>query len=607
MSDSVELSSAVTDAVKRLERKNLRFALDESIPTSHRPVSLINVAVGPETVQNVRLGATTSTSMNPAWQVSVPDTFVLDSNIQLRLPFRFPFRGTTTGATDCKVLPDYQWCMSRYAIYQAIQSITVTMDGASITKSIGEIMPLIADYTDLEDPRSHDMYSCPDTVHDFADLYSADATNPNSVAMSASPFSSPAFANSKFGSRVPVVVATNDTAAPAAVNRDVTYDIDVYMALPWSIFASSGTGLGLGNLRQLRVNITFNSQWNRLFNYLPSLTGYALGTGPVCRDNVIFSDTPEMFIRYIKPADYVTKALTDPQTGLPFPQVHTMKQHIHWSKKERLPSAVAGYDIKSTPITLQAVPKRIFVAAVRARDTHHDGATAGTAMTSREICTSPSTYALLSDVKISIGGRDANNSMSEFGLYEMSSRNGYSLPWSIAKKTGYVVCFDLHNDLSLGDHNILSTISNLPLYVSAQAQHLGTGSADYEFIVVVETDSFLEFKPNGIVSITDALEIPADTRADLMKVGTHIVRTSSNTIGGNIFGTLFRGAKKVLSGLPKLAWDNRGKIFDYVKSSLASGFRPNTVGGSDGFSGGKKPASKKGAGIEQSTSSSRIL
>ena len=313
-----------------------------------------------------------------------------------------------------------------------------------------------------------------------------------------------------------------------------------------------------------------------------------------------------MLVRYIKPADYVTKALTDPQTGLPFPQIHTMKNHIHWSKKARLPSAT-GSAITSTPITLQAVPKRIFVAAVRARDSRHDGAAVGTAMTAREICTSPSTYALLSDVKISIGGRDANNSMTEFGLYEMSSRNGYSLPWSIAKKTGYVVCFDLHNDLSLGDHNILSTISNLPLYVSAQAQHLGTGSADYEFIVVVETDSFLEFKPNGIVSITDALEIPADTRADLMKVGTHIVRTSSNTIGGNIFGTLFRGAKKVLSGLPKLAWDNRGKIFDYVKSSLASGFRPNTVGGSDGFSGGKKPASKKGAGIEQSTSSSRIL
>lgn len=109
---------------------------------------MINVSVGPDTVQNVQLGATSSNSINPSWQVTVPDTFVLDSNIQLRLPFRFTFSGTTQVA-DSRVLPVGQWCMSRYAIYQAIQSITVTMDGASISKSIGEIMPLIADYTDL--------------------------------------------------------------------------------------------------------------------------------------------------------------------------------------------------------------------------------------------------------------------------------------------------------------------------------------------------------------------------------------------------------------------------------------------------------------------------
>ena len=305
--------------------------------------------------------------------------------------------------------------------------------------------------------------------------------------MMASPFGSPADAHSKFGTCASVVVHTTDVAAAAEVNLDVTYDIDGYMALPWSVFASSATGLGIDNLRQPCVNITFNSQWNRLFNYLLTLTGYAIGYGPICRDNVTFASEPGMYVRYIKPADDVTKTLTDSKTGLPFPHAHTMKQHIHWSKKERLRAAAAGanepkrHDVKSTPITLQAVPKRIFVAAVCARNTHYSGATDGTAMTARKICTSPSTYAPLSDVKINIGGRDANNSMSEFSLYEMNASNGYSLPWSIAKKAGYVVCFNLQNDLILGDHYIISTISNLPLYVSAKAQHLGdTGRfADY--------------------------------------------------------------------------------------------------------------------------------
>ena len=614
MSDSLELSSAVTEAVKRLDRKNLRFALDESIPTAHRPVSMIDVAVGPDTVQNVRLGASSSKSINPTWQITVPDTFVLDSNIHIRLPFRFRFQGTTNAAAS-KCLPDNQWCMSRYAIYQAIQSVSVTMDGASISKSIGEIMPLIADYTDLEDARSHDLYSCPDTVSNFAQLYSSavgDDAKHLLIGSAASPFAPPAFANSKYGSRAPVVVATTDTSA-AAGPRDVTYDIDVYMALPWSIFASSGTGLGLGNLRQMRVSIQFNSDWNRLFNYLPALSGYLAADRPVVSGAPTFHTEPEMFCRYIKPAEYVTSALIDPQTNLPFPQTHTMKQHSHWSMTKRV-AAGATESATSTPITLQSVPKRIFVAAVRARSVHRNGP-AGAPMTAQQILETPSTYGLLSDVKISIGGRDANNSMTTFGLYEMSSRNGYSLPWSVAKKTGFVVCFDLQNDLSLGQHNILSTISNLPLYVSANITNTAVDTtnagvaADYDFVVVVENDSYLEFRPNGIVSITDALELSPEDRKDLMVVGSHVIRTSSNTIGGSIFGTLFRGAKKVLSGLPKLAWDNRGKIFDYVKSSLASGFRPNSVGGGDALVPAKKPsaASKRGAGVEQSTENCRIL
>ena len=611
----VSLPSDVLAAAERLSQKNLQFALDESIPTSHRPVSLIDVAVGPETVQNVRLGATSSDSINPTWQITVPDTFVLDSNIQLRLPFRFRFRGTTNEASS-KCLPDNQWCMSRYAIYQAIQNITVTMDGASISKSIGEIMPLIADYTDLEDARSHDLYSCPDTVSNFAQIYAADVGNKSLIlGTAASPFAPPGFANSKYGSRAPVVVATTDASAGAGA-RDVTYDIDVYMALPWSIFASSGTGLGLGNLRQMRVSIQFNSEWDRLFNYLPTMTGYTLGTNrPVVSGAPTFREAPDMYCRYIKPADYVTKALTNPENNLPYPQVHTMKQHSHWSMTKRV-GAGATELASSTPITLQSVPKRIFVAAVRARSAHRNGPT-GAPMTAQQILETPSTYGLLSDVKISIGGRDANNSLTTFGLYEMSSRNGYSLPQSIAKKTGFVVCFDLQNDLSLGQHNILSCISNLPLYVSANITNTAVDTtnagiaADYDFVVVVETDSYIEFKPTGIVSITDALELSSEDRDALMKVGAHVIRTSSNTVGGSIFGTLFRGAKKVLSGLPKLAWDNRGKIFDYVKSSLASGFRPNSVGGSDSLVPTKTKATagaaKRGAGVDQSTTACRIL
>jgi len=179
------------------------------------------------------------------------------------------------------------------------------------------------------------------------------------------------------------------------------------------------------------------------------------------------------------------------------------------------------------------------------------------------------------------------------------------------------VCFDLQNDLSLGQHNILSCISNLPLYVSANITNTAVDAAgastaaDYDFVVVVETDSYIEFKPTGIVSITDALELSSEDRDALMKVGAHVIRTSSNTVGGSIFGTLFRGAKKVLSGLPKLAWDNRGKIFDYVKSSLASGFRPNSVGGSDNLVPAKTKATagaaKRGAGVDQSTTACRIL
>mgnify|MGYP001038524618 CR=1 FL=1 len=611
----VELSGDVIAAVDLLDKKNIRFALDESIPTSHRPVSLVNIAVGSDTVQNVSLGATSSVSINPTWQVTVPDTFVLDSNIQLRLPFSFQFRGTTNAANS-KCLPDNQWCMSRYAIYQAIQSITVTMDGASISKSIGEIMPLIADYTDLEDARSHDLYSCPDTVSNFAQIYGAagaDAARKDLVlGTAASPFAPPGFANSKYGSRAPVVVSTTDAAAAAGV-RTETYDIDVFMALPWSIFASSGTGLGLGNLRQMRVSIQFNSEWDRLFNYLPALTGYAAADRPAVFGAPTFRGAPDMYCRYIKPADYVTKALINPETNLPHSQIHTMKQHAHWSMEKRV-GVTGPENASSTPITLQSVPKRIFVAAVRARSSHRTG-TGGTAMTPQEILETPSTYGLLSNVKISIGGRDANNSLTTFGLYEMSSRNGYSLPWSIAKKTGFAVCFDLQNDLSLGQHNILSCVSNLPLYVSADITNTAVNeagipvAATYDFVVVVETDSYLDFKPSGVITVTDAIELDAADKAALMLVGSHVIRTSSNTIGGSIFGTLFRGAKKVLSGLPKLAWDNRGKIFDYVKSSLASGFRPNSVGGGDALVPAKKPsaASKRGAGVAQSTEDSRIL
>ena len=64
------------------------------------------------------------------------------------------------------------------------------------------------------------------------------------------------------------------------------------------------------------------------------------------------------------------------------------------------------------------------------------------------------------------------------------------------------------------------------------------------------------------MSVTDALGLSSEDRTALMVVGSHVIRTSSNTIGGSIFGTLFRGANKVLSGLPKLAWDNCRKIFD---------------------------------------------
>ena len=175
MSSDPELSQSLTSAVKSISEKypGLKLLPDEPVSTSHRTISEINVGIGPETVQTISLGATTSQSINPTWQVSIPSTFVLDSNIQLRLPFRFKFKGTTQAGATFRCLPVGQWCMSRYAIYQAIQSITVSLDGATLTKSIGEIMPLISDYTDLEDARSHDLYSCPDTVQSFSSLYSS--------------------------------------------------------------------------------------------------------------------------------------------------------------------------------------------------------------------------------------------------------------------------------------------------------------------------------------------------------------------------------------------------------------------------------------------------
>ena len=569
-------------------------------------------------MQTISLGATTSQSINPTWQVSIPSTFVLDSNIQLRLPFRFKFKGTTD-ATKTRCLPDGQWCMSRYSIYQAIQSITVSLDGATLTKSIGEIMPLISDYTDLEDARSHDLYSCPDTVQSFANLYASQGASQAAIlATSATPFASAAFAHSKYGSRMPVVMndinanrvgpagsmatAGGDPHEALAGEREVNYDIDVYMALPWSIFASSGNGLGLNNLRMMRVSLQFNSEWNRMFNYLPDLTGYANDTGPACV-GAVFSDVPQLMCRFVKPPDFVTDALVDPATKLPYTQFHTMKQHTHWYTSKAIASGATEV-MSTTPITLSAIPKRIFVAAVRARSTKNG-------LTPYRVLSSPSTYGLLSDVKITIGGQSASNYLTPFGLYEMSTRNGYSLPWSIARQSGFAVCFDLQNDLSLGRENFLSSMSNLPLSVSANVKDLVADGADvaYDFVVVVETDSFLEFTPNGIVKVTDALELSADDKQKLSIIGKHIVKNTSNTIGGSIFGTIFRGAKKVLSGLPKLAWDNRGKIFDYVKSSLASGFRPNSVGGSDAIVPAKKPsaASKRGAGVAQSTEDCRIL
>jgi len=438
------------------------------------------------------------------------------------------------------------------------------------------------------------------------------------LVSSANPFASPAFANTKYGSRLPVVLnniddtavlpagsmatAGGDPAVNSTAEREVNYDIDVYMALPWSIFASSGNGLGLSNLRMMRISLQFNSEWNRMFNYLPALTGYAANTGPACV-GAAFSDVPQLMCRFVKPPEYVTDALVDPSTKLPYPQFHTMKQHTHWYTSKTIASG-ATLNMSTTPITLSAIPKRIFVAAVRARSTRNG-------LTPYQVISSPSTYGLLSDVKITIGGQSANNYLTPFGLYEMSARNGYSLPWSVARQSGFAVCFDLQNDLSLGRENFLSSMSNLPLSVSANVTDRVRSGADvaYDFVVVVETDSFLEFTPNGIVKITDALELSAEDKQKLSVIGTHIVKNSSNTIGGNIFGTIFRGAKKVLSGLPKLAWDNRGKIFDYVKSSLASGFRPNSVGGSDALVPAKKPsaAAKRGAGVAQSTEDCRIL
>lgn len=485
---------------------------DPRVDLDYRKKYLVEVGGGENTYKNVR---STSYS-NSSVQFSAPPpnpNIIVDSKVYIKMKFRITATGTAVGPTLFQLGSND--ALRFMPVSQVCNTIQLTLNNATVTTNISDYIEPLLRYNTNVQLREFDYSTSPsmqDQYQNYAD-YATYGSNRNPLAN----YGENANEQSRGGFNYVVISDDGSTGI-----------IEVEVVEP--IFLSP-LNFAKRNLRGFIGLQTFDITLN--MGDLTRIWSHSSLGETFTTFSVSIANNPEALFNYITPQ--VNEMIPDVNI-YPYYSIDRYPTSNSAVISPSTPLVPTVFNITSSNIQLNSIPKRIYIFARRNNNTR-------TYLTS-------DTYARIDKISVNFNNKSGLLSgASSQDLYQMSVRNGLNMSWvQWYRFTGSVLCLDFAKDMSLSPIEAPGLLGSYQFQYNIDlANPSFTESIIYDlYTVVVSEGSFTIANGNcvqqiGIVSSKDILMSP-----EVRKLDYYDALVEQSFYGGDVMSTLKKYLPKAL-------------------------------------------------------------
>jgi hypothetical protein len=173
------------------------------------------------------------------------------------------------------------------------------------------------------------------------------------------------------------------------------------------------------------------------------------------------------------------------------------------------------------------------------------------------------------------GSSNLFSSLSTFDLFKLSSKNGLTIPWSVAKHSGFPIIISGDDLPSVNENSVIGSAINTNLSATISGKHYADLNAIINLIpkLVIQNEEYLTLSSDGSSDVSKITKIPKESieRALVDEVTLRKSKKINKVLGGRadvlvgsgIFSSILNGVKNIA----KYALGNPGKVVDFAKNA----------------------------------------